>query len=156
MPSVLQVAWFVHLHLDTADEDGPHPHGGSTRYYRMAGKPRPMLVIAAPKKREHDRRWFVVLRTTTKRPDDVGVGRSRWQCIGNCLQEAKESFLCFEPALIPENLLHIVNDQSPILVPYHELAFRSLLTIVRHWAMNAKIAAVFGVAFEMHNASEQP
>ena len=144
LPDGFQVAYFVDLHLDTVEGTGPHPHCEGTWTYRSEGKPRPMFVLAAPKQRRRGRRWFTVLPITTKGPDEHNAVGPALLRIGDCIAEGKHSFLRLEPKRMPENMLHRVENRSPICKPCDELGFRNVITLVRDWAMKRTIAKVFG------------
>ena len=144
LPNVGQVAYFVDLHLDTVREDNPHPHCQGTWVYYAEGMPRPMYVLAAPKKSERGRRWFVVLPITTKGPDERGATRRNLLHIGECIDPGKDSFLRLEPKRMPENMLHPMNGRSPVCGPCDERGFQNVVKLVAHWAMGGTIAKVFG------------
>ena len=134
LPEGLQVAYFVDLHLDTVEGTGPHPHCEGTWTYRSEGKPRPMFVLAAVKRRRRGRRWFTVLPITTKGRDENGEVLPNMMSIGDCIENGKASFLRLEPKCIPENMLHRTESRSPICKPCDELGFRNVITLVRDWA----------------------
>ena len=130
-PKAGQVAYFVHLHLDTARDIGDHPVHQNERVYHVDGKARPMLVLAELK-RERGRRWFKVLRITSKGLDAHGNPKIGHQLIGDCIGPEIGSFVVLELQRLPDNLLHAMNGRSAIVAPCHQFAFDQAWKIIQH------------------------
>lgn len=130
-PTAGQVAHFVHLHLDTARDIGDHPVHRNERVYHVDGKARPMLVLAELT-RERGKRWFKVLRITSKGLDANGNPKVAHQFIGDCIGPEIGSFVVLEVQRLPDNLLHAMDGRSAIVAPCHQLAFDQAWKIIQH------------------------
>ncbi len=132
LPSEGDVAYFVHLHLDTAAVKGAHPRQTATWVYHVEGKPRPMLVLTCLKQCDRGRRWFLVLPITTKGYDGKGRRRSDVEPIGRCIDPDRDSFVRVEPCRLPENLLFCGNGGSAIVRSCDPLGVGNALKILEH------------------------
>ena len=131
LPSAGQVAYFVHLHLDTAQDLGEHPIHNDERVYRVNGKARPMLVLAELKP-ERGRRWFHVLRITSKGLDEKGNPKEGHQRIGKCIAPEVDSCVVLELQRLPDNLLHPIDGGSAVVVPCDQFGFDQALKIIHY------------------------
>ena len=104
LPRAGQVAYFVHLHLDTARDDGAHPVLHNERVYRVDGKARPMLVLTELKP-ERGRRWLLAVPITSKGIDAKGNLKPDHIRMDRCLSADMESFAMLPPQRLPDNLL---------------------------------------------------
>jgi hypothetical protein len=138
LPSERDVAYFVYLHLDTAERERPHPTKKGEWIYAVAGKPRPMLVLRRLRERAYGGcRRFLVLRLTSKSQDGKGNPREGVMRIGKCIHPDTESFLVLEPLLVPENLLDKKEDGARVLKPCDPLIFDNVLKIVTKRGLTA-------------------
>ena len=144
LPKPGEAAYFVHLHLDTVCEDGPHPYSSDLRLYRAEGKPRPMLVLTASVGRQRSRRWFLVVPITTKGLDEQGRLRDNHKVIGPCLDPGKDSYVKLTLLHLPENMLHAAAGRSPVVKPCDPFALQNVTKIVQHMALGGSKAITSG------------
>ena len=135
LPKEMDIAYFVHLHLDTIELSSPHSHREGHCVYRVEGKPRPMLVLnVLPDQRGC--RWFRVLPITSKGKDaNERLKRSLFP-IGKLPGFECDSYITSDdPRKLPENMVHRANGRSPIIHTMDRLGFDSLVSIARHHLM---------------------
>ena len=123
IPAERDVAEFMKLHLDTAEQRGEHPYNTNEYVYSVDGKPRPMLVIRVFPKRERERRWFLVLPITKKGCDAKGNRRTEFVAIGKLSESGPDSYVEMAPQKLPENLLHRRHGRTRIESPCDRIAF---------------------------------
>lgn len=140
-----QVAYFVQLHLETAQEREKHPHLQRVRVYSVDGKARPMLVLTQLSKPARGRRWFLVLPITSKGQDARGRTRTDVQRIGNCLDPERPSFVKLEPVRLPDNLLSSGCGQTPVVQPCDPQAFGNAVKVLMHCVLRGSVGKVFGL-----------
>jgi hypothetical protein len=134
LPKDGDIAYFIHLHLDTVVEECKHPQRPAERIYRVEGKPRPMLVLRHQLGREYGKCRFWVCPITS-RGDAKGNPRRGYEPIGKCIDGARKSFVSLEPLWLPENMLH---GESPIVKPCEPLAFQNAIKVINHKALGRR------------------
>lgn len=130
VPSAGEVAYFVHLHLNTVRDVGMHVHKEKVRMYHVEGKPRPMLVLMQLTEPEYGERIFIVLPITTKPKDGKDRLRTDLLRIGDCIDKDRNSFISLRPQRLPGNLLSNRGDKSPIKEIADSIGVRCVFNIV--------------------------
>ena len=125
------VAYFVHLHLDTAKQIAKHAHREQHWVYEVEGKPRPMLILSKPRS-ERGQHWYRVSPLTTKGLNEQGACKPRHVRIGTLCNQDSESYVIAEVYNVPENLVHLVHGRSPVIGTIDRLAFGNILKIVQN------------------------
>jgi len=136
LPTGGQIARFVKPHLDKAKKlpsltleraktlglDGLRLEKNES-LYAVAVKARPMFVLERLR-REHGRRWFLVLPITTK-PDERWKHGEDYYWIDKCIEADKSSFVEMRPLRLPDNLF-----DGEILKPCNPIEFDRVLKIL--------------------------
>lgn len=143
-PAAGEVAYFVHLHLDTACRHADHPHKSDQGIYQVDGKPRPMLVLHEYSSVKRKRRWFLVLPITSKGRDAKDRPRTDVEPIGDCINENRESFVEMSPEQLPENMLYVRSGHHPVVAPCNPLAFANAVKVLERKVLQRRVGAVFG------------
>jgi hypothetical protein len=129
LPKAGDVARFVHLHLDTAERMSDRPSMPGAYYYRLEGKPRPMLVLCRLPQREYGRRWFLVLPITSKNHGNRGMVLP----ISDCIESGRPSYImCKALSRLPENLLHRKDGENWVIRTLDKLTSANLVKILNH------------------------
>ena len=138
------VAYFVHLHLDTvtADEDCDHPDCNGVWAYRVHGKPRPMLVLGLFPKPCRGRVWVKAVPLTTKGEDGKGRQRDDVMLIGKLVDPDKDSYVKLELWRLPENLLSDRTGQAPYSRQVDQGSFAAITKLLVHKALCNRLPVV--------------
>ena len=126
-----KVAYFVHLHLDTAHFTSEHQHRAGHLVFDIEGKARPMLVLAHLG-RSRGRTWFLTCLVTSKANNGSDHKRQDLMPIGTCITEDKDSFVDLTPLRMPDNLIHRKANKPPQVKPVNPLAFQSAVKVILH------------------------
>ena len=145
LPNGGDVAYFVHLHLDTINEHSEHPRKKDTLIYRVEGKARQMFVIKRLSQKERGKRWFLALPITSKGLNEAGHKRKGYQQISNCLDGKTESFVKWEVHRYPENMLHAKRGHPTVVTPCDPATFKDVLKIVMDRAQRGTLIVSSGV-----------
>ena len=103
LPEENTVAYFVHLHADTAEKMLSDCRRRGESLFRVFGKARPVLVLRKLPKKARDRVWFVVLPVFSAREKAGTHGMNMWE-IGGCIDGDKQSWVLLEPIRVPDSL----------------------------------------------------
>lgn len=136
-PKEMDIAYFVHLHLNTTERSSAHPYKDEESLYCVAGKPRPMLVLTV----HSDRlgvRWFRVVPITSKGTDSNQRKKLNLYPIGKLPGDKRDSYIMADGSgKLPQNMVHRVSGRSPVIDTMDPLGFSSLVKIVNHHMMAA-------------------
>lgn len=138
LPKEMDIAYFVHLHLNTIELSSAQSHREGHSFYRVEGKPRPMLVLnVLPDQRGC--RWFRVLPITSKGKDANERLKQSLFSIGKLPGFKCDSYIASDDARkLPENMVHRASGRSPIIHTMDRMVFNNLIIIARHHLMAAK------------------
>ena len=138
LPKERDIAYFVHLHLDTIELASEPSYREGHCIYRVEGKPRPMLVLTVlPDQRGC--RWFRVLPITSKGKDANGQLKRGCVPIGKLPDHDCVSYITVDDSRkLPANMVDRANRRSPTVLSIDRLAFDNILTTVARLAMSAK------------------
>ena len=125
-----KVVYVVHLHLNTAQEVGPHPERDDERIYSVDGKARPMLFITRESKKDRGVYWYLAFPIFSDGHDERGVLKKDFMEIGDCLETSHRSFIHCSLGRIPENLIVTRGDQPKIIEPSDPQAIANFLKII--------------------------
>jgi hypothetical protein len=138
MPKEMDIAYFVHLHLNTIKSTTEPSHREGHCCYRVEGKPRPMLVLTVLPE-ERGCRWFRVLAITSKGKDVQGKLKRGFIPIGKLRDHDCVSYITVDDnRKLPENMVHRANRRSPIIDSMDRLGFDNVITTVARLSMRAK------------------
>jgi hypothetical protein len=128
-----KIAYFVHLHLDTARESCDQSGKLQIRLFTVEGKARPMLVIGQSRNKATGVMWYRVLKVTTKGLMPNGQVKEGVERIGDCIEKGRESFVeLMSLVAYPENLLTRDIGGDVVAESVDPLIIQNVLRIVRH------------------------
>ena len=135
LPREMDIAYFVHLHLDTLAVSALRSDIAGHRVYRVEGKPRPMLVTyVLPEK--NGLRWFRVLPITTKGEHHNHQLKDGHFLIGKLRGAAEVSYIKPDDSRkLPENMLHHKKGLATIIDSMDRLRFNELVNLARNYMM---------------------
>ncbi len=138
LPKEMDIAYFVHLHLDTTEPSSDRSHKQDHFVYCVEGKPRPMLVLRVlPDHR--GRRWFRVLPITSKGKDANERLKNGVFFVGKLPGNERDSYITADDLRkLPENMVHRAKDRSPIIHSMDRLEFDNVVRIAASLSMRAK------------------
>lgn len=99
------IVYFSYLHVHTASKVEKHPHKENTSYFRLEGKPRPMLIVSEKTLSEQGKTWYRVAKLTTKPLDARDRPKAGYKSLGACVRPDRVSYVFLCPEWYPENLL---------------------------------------------------
>ena len=132
LPNEREVAYFVHLHLDTVTEQARHSEMEDVWIYSVQGKPRPMLVLRRLPERKRGRRMLLVVPITSQGLDSQRKLLPDHEPIGDCLDRGKPSYLKLQLQRLPENLVHRQAGKSSIKQPCDPFAFGHVIKTIEN------------------------
>jgi hypothetical protein len=139
LPKERDVAYCVHLHLETTTFAEPHLYKADHAVYKVEGKTRPMLVLGELSKRKRGKRWFHVIPITSKGKAEDGRRKPNCYSIGQLPGCETESYLVVDDVrLLPDNMVHQHNGKPKIVHQLDRLEFMNFVKITEHHQMRRK------------------